>query len=128
MNAPVRFLFVDDDEQILRALSRLLHKEGFELHLLGDPVEAIAMIETKKIEVIVCDHVMPVMTGLQVLSEVKARHPKVIRVLASGSLERESTDGERCVDRFLEKPWFAEDLRRELHDLASLVITQRLAE
>ena len=120
MTGPVRFLFVDDDDQILRALQRLLQREGFELHFTVEPPRVLAMIEALRIEVLVCDHVMPGTTGVKLLGEVRVAHPRVTRVLASGSQDRSivGTTEEGHVQHFLDKPWFAEDLRRLMHELA----------
>jgi DNA-binding NtrC family response regulator len=126
VSAPVRFLFVDDDEQILRAVGRILLREGFELHFTADPFRTIAMIEELRIEVVVCDHMMPGITGLKLLTDVGERFPHVVRVLASGSHDRDATGARDAGTlRFIDKPWLADDLRRELHDIEKAVLALR---
>ena len=121
---PVRFLFVDDDEQILRALGRLLAREGFEIHTTSDPGCALSIVEEKRIEVVVCDYTMPMMSGTVVLRSLQGVKPRVVRVLASGSHERTSADDE-CVQHFIDKPWFPEELRKSLHAIEASVLATR---
>ena len=122
--APVRFLFVDDDEQILRAVGRLLAREGFEIHTTSDPGRALSIVEEKAIEVVVCDYTMPVMSGTLLLRSLQHVKPNIVRVLASGSHERTAAD-DQCVQHFIDKPWFPEELRKSLHDIAATVLRAR---
>lgn len=121
----MRFLFIDDDEHILRALGRLLQREGFELHFTHDPLIAPSLIDAHKIEVVVCDHMMPGTTGLKLLTSLRERHPGVVRVLASGSQDRDESNAAGCVQRFIDKPWFPESLRKDLHEIERAVLASR---
>ena len=70
-------LFVDDEENVLIGLKRLLRGK-YELVTAHTPFEALALMETNEFEVIVSDMRMPGLTGTDFLdtaiSESRAKH------------------------------------------------------
>ena len=84
-------LFVDDEENILKGLKRMLHrysKEWFMLFAVGGD-EALEIMKQCKIEVLVTDMKMPKMSGVELMKEVKRLYPDVIRIVLSGHSEKE---------------------------------------
>ncbi|MBI5585144.1 MAG: HDOD domain-containing protein [Deltaproteobacteria bacterium] len=81
-----RILFVDDEPRILQGLRRMLYaKRGeWEFDFAEDGPSALALLEAGGYDVVVSDMRMPGMTGAQLLSEVKKRHPRVTRIILSG--------------------------------------------
>jgi len=81
---PVSVLFVDDDEGVLRAVSRALDHAPFELLTTSSPAEALRLLGERPIDVVVSDLEMPLMGGLDLLRIVRLRHPLVLRMVLTG--------------------------------------------
>lgn len=64
-------LVVDDDRNIVDALSRMLRAKGFAVAAAYDGKEAMAAIERQEPDLMLLDLRMPVMDGYQVIQEVK---------------------------------------------------------
>ena len=81
-------LLVDDDTEVLKALTKVLEKEGYEVGAYTDARAAISFInETKKrFDLVVTDVSMPGMKGTAFLAAVKAAFPRtpVIIITAFG--------------------------------------------
>jgi len=72
-------LLVDDDPEVLKALTKVLEKEGYEVAAYTDARLAIRFInETKKrFDLVITDVSMPGMKGTTFLAAVKAAFPFV---------------------------------------------------
>jgi diguanylate cyclase (GGDEF)-like protein/PAS domain S-box-containing protein len=66
-------LVVDDNEDNRDVLSRRLSQRGYLVAVAADGVEALAQIEQQPFDVVLLDVEMPGMSGLQVLSQLRAR-------------------------------------------------------
>ncbi|MCB1641515.1 MAG: response regulator [Xanthomonadales bacterium] len=103
---PLKILCIDDEARILRALRALFrHHQVF---ITSDPNEAMALAQSEDVDVIVCDQRMPVMTGVEVLREIRAVHPRAMRILLTGYADLQAILGsvnEGEVFRYVNKPW-----------------------
>lgn len=120
-SAPVagRLLLVDDEENILSSLKRLLRRDGYQIHTANSGREGLEVLAREVVDVIVSDQRMPNMTGTEFLRQVKERYPDTVRIVLSGYTELESVTGainEGAVFRFLTKPWNDEHLRQQIAD------------
>jgi DNA-binding NtrC family response regulator len=70
-----RILVVDDEGEIRRLLSQALSRE-FDVASAANGEDALAEIERRPVDVVLLDHGMPGLTGLDVLRRVKASHPQ----------------------------------------------------
>jgi two-component system, probable response regulator PhcQ len=127
MNQPV-VLFVDDEANVLNALRRSLRREPYEQLFAQDPKEALEILKTRNVDLVVSDHLMPAMDGLTLLRQVKERYPKVIRVLLTGHADVQMTiaainEGE--VFRFLTKPWNDAELKVTLKNIFEFITVRR---
>ena len=75
-----RLLFVDDEQRVLNSM-RIMFRRQFELFLASHGAEALDIVRDKDIDVIVADHRMPKMTGVEVLAKVRAMSPRTVRIL-----------------------------------------------
>jgi HD-like signal output (HDOD) protein/CheY-like chemotaxis protein len=85
-------LFVDDDENMLAGLQRMLRPLRHEWYMKfvnSGPAALDAMAE-ESFHAIVSDMRMPDMDGVQLLSEVSRRYPETVRLILSGFSEAES--------------------------------------
>ena len=112
-------LLVDDEENIVAALRRLLRAEGWLLLSATSAEQALQLLARHKVDVILSDQRMPGMTGVELLRRAKQLYPDTIRLVLSGYTELQSiTDAinEGAIYKFLTKPWDDVQLRVHLHE------------
>jgi len=117
-----RLLFVDDEQRVLNSM-RIMFRRQFELFLASHGAEALDIVRDKDIDVIVADHRMPKMTGVEVLSKVRAMSPRTVRILLTGYADLDAVEGsinESEVFRFLTKPCAPQQLRETIELAAKL--------
>ena len=87
-----RILFVDDEIKILQGLRRMLRemRGKWEMVFAESGAKALEAMEKASFDVVVSDMRMPGMDGAQLLTEVRKRHPQVIRIILSGFAKEES--------------------------------------
>lgn len=79
-----RILIVDDEIQILKALTRVFFDTEYEVFTISSGEDALTFLETNEINMVISDMRMPYMDGYQLLSEIKNKYPKIIRTILSG--------------------------------------------
>jgi adenylate cyclase len=77
-------LLVDDEPRILSALRRSLRREPYEILTAETCAEALRLVDAHPVDLVLSDHKMPGTTGLQLLAQIVARRPQVIRMLITG--------------------------------------------
>ncbi|MFI5315497.1 MAG: HD domain-containing phosphohydrolase [Myxococcota bacterium] len=107
-------LFVDDEVNILKALARLFRGEPVRVLTASSAAEALALLGSERIQVVVSDQRMPGTTGVRLLAQVRERCPDVVRILLTGHTEiavaiEAINQGE--IFRLLTKPWNDDELR-----------------
>jgi serine/threonine-protein kinase len=115
-------LFVDDEQRVLNSM-RIMFRRQFDLFLASHGAEALDIVRDKDIDVIVADHRMPKMTGVEVLSKVRALSPRTVRILLTGYADLDAVEGsinESEVFRFLTKPCAPKQLRETIELAAKL--------
>ena len=110
-------LFVDDEINILKAVKRLLRNEPWEVQCASRPQEALELLHTQTVQVVVSDQRMPEMSGVDLLAAVRERHPDVVRMMLTGYTEMNVAveainRGE--IFRLITKPWNDEELKATL--------------
>jgi DNA-binding NtrC family response regulator len=105
-------LFVDDEEQILRSLKRGLIDEPYTTIFASSGREALKIMETTPVHVLVTDMRMPEMSGLDLLKIVKVKYPRTVRIVLSGytqisTLLTAINQGE--IYKYITKPWRLEE-------------------
>lgn len=79
-----RSIIVVDDEPLARlALSRMLERKGYTVYQVASGGEALALLESTPVDVVMSDIQMPYMNGFELLAAVKDRYPHVRRVLVT---------------------------------------------
>ncbi len=119
----MKLLFVDDEPNVLRGLSRLLfqYSDEWDMHFSSSGEEALRVLSEDPIDVLVTDMRMPGMDGAKLLEIVHEKHPRVARVVLSGHTELEAALRAMPVaHQFLAKPCPAEALRGVLERAARL--------
>jgi len=101
-------LVVDDEENILNSLGRLLDDLGCTFFFADTGMKGLEIIKHKDIHMVIADYRMPGMDGIKFLDEVKKISPETIRIMLTGYTDMELAIkainyGE--VYRFITKPW-----------------------
>ncbi len=118
-----RIIFVDDEPMVLKGLQRTLRKMRgeWEMTFTSSSKEALDILGSGSFDVIVSDLRMPEMDGMQLLAEVKSKHPQVVRIILSGQVEQESTfKSVQAAHQSLSKPCDADILKHTLNKLFGL--------
>jgi two-component system cell cycle response regulator len=119
--AKTRLLVAEDEAALAKVLKMRLEMEGFEVRTAGDGAEAMAMIKKERPDLLLCDLMMPVMDGYQVVEAIKT-DPKLrtIPVLVLSAL-KESRESERLMklgaDGFVTKPFDSKSLTAKIKEL-----------
>ena len=102
-------LLVDDEENVLRSLKRVLKRAGFkQVALATSGQEALAYLKVHDVSVIITDYRMPKMTGADLLRETKKHWPDIINIVLSGRADFNSVVellNQGLAIKFLQKPW-----------------------
>jgi DNA-binding NtrC family response regulator len=125
-----RLLFVDDEQRVLNSM-RIMFRRQFDLFLASHGAEALDIVKDKDIDVIVADHRMPKMTGVEVLSKVRTLSPRTVRILLTGYADLDAVEGsinDSEVFRFLTKPCAPKQLRETIELAARLARETATAE
>jgi two-component system chemotaxis response regulator CheY len=90
MTSTLRILIVDDDQFVRSVLRDVLSLRGYECSEAGDGEEALEKMRAQAPDVVLLDLLMPKMSGIQALEEIRRAHPGsrvvVITSLASDAL------------------------------------------
>jgi two-component system, probable response regulator PhcQ len=126
--APRSILLVDDEHFVTRALERALRREGYNVTSSNDPREALALLKNAAFDVVISDHLMPGMTGLEFTKLVRDRYPDMLRLMLTGQPDTDTViqainHGE--VYRFVKKPWDDLELKVTLGFAFEHLETQR---
>jgi response regulator RpfG family c-di-GMP phosphodiesterase len=111
--SPPTILIVDDEPVVLSALMFTLEREGFPVVGCSSPLKALAVLKERDFAVIISDHRMPEMMGLDFLIESRLLRPQASRILVTAVLALPTivdaiNKGE--IFRFVAKPWLREEL------------------
>ena len=79
-----RVLCVDDEPVLLRLVSRLLERMGLAVVTAPGPIDALAMFDAERFDLVITDIRMPGMDGHEFLAEIRARDPQVPVIVATG--------------------------------------------
>lgn len=106
-------LVVDDDPPIRRALQRLFAREGYHVIEAPGAQEALKIAGATPPDLVISDYAMPDCNGLELLVEMRKRHPHTVRMIMTGKADLQTViaainDGH--VYRFVLKPWENDDL------------------
>jgi len=87
--APARILVAEDDDGVRAGLVANLEIEGYEIVEARDGGQAIALLEQQTFDLIISDVVMPIATGVDVLSAVRKRQIEAPFILISAFVSEE---------------------------------------
>lgn len=115
----VRVLVIDDQAAIRSLLERALGPSGFEVVLAASAEDALAAVEGDSFDLYVVDQMLPGMSGLALVKELRRRGQRGILMLTAKDAIADRVLGlEAGADDYLGKPFAIEELTARLHALA----------
>ncbi len=105
---PGRLLLVDDEENILRSLRRVLRRGDWQIETATNGEQGLAVFERFDPSVVISDFRMPGMNGVDFLAKVKVLAPRTQRIMLTGQADQlaiEEAINRSEVFRFISKPW-----------------------
>ena len=123
-------LLVDDEESILNSLRRLLRGQPYDVVLATSGAQALEIMATRPIDLVMSDARMPGMDGATLLAEVHRLYPATSRILLTGyadltTIIKAINDGQ--IHRYISKPWNDEELQLVLQQTLEHQRLERLA-
>ena len=108
-----RLLLVDDDKIVLSSLSNIFSKEGYSVLTAQSGSDALETLKKSKVDIIIMDHRMPDMTGLEAFKIIKKLYPDIIRIMITGDPDLMAfipaiKNGD--IEHYICKPWKYETL------------------
>ena len=137
LDQKLSLLLLDDEQDILNALKRLLRRD-YDIICFSEGAEALSYIADNKVDIIMTDMRMPEMNGDEFLTLAKEIKPDTIRILLTGYSDIESTVNainNGGIYTYIAKPWDNESLKLTLEKASShylmkqekLVLTEKIA-
>jgi signal transduction histidine kinase len=113
-------LVVDDEPEVVRSLKDLLR---FDYRVLGAgrSKDALDIIETEPVHIVMSDQRMPDMSGVEFLERVRERHPDIVRLLFTGYADIKAVIdaiNHGHIFRYIAKPWDTDELMAVLRQAA----------
>jgi signal transduction histidine kinase len=123
-------LLVDDEELNLRALRGFL-EDRWQVHVASSGAAGLAIADRVPLDVVIADHRMPGMTGLDMLEELRRRRPDVAGVVLTAFADMqllESAINRASVFRFLRKPSHPSEIIQTIEQASAAVGQRRTIE
>ncbi|MDP4099325.1 response regulator transcription factor [Paenibacillus sp. P96] len=100
-----KILVVDDDPHFRRLVKAVLDKEGCDLYEASDGIEALSLLETLKVDLVILDVMMPNMDGWQLCRELRTHYDlPVLMLTAKGEISQKVKGFQSGTDDYLVKP------------------------
>ncbi|MFA6013450.1 MAG: EAL domain-containing protein [Gallionellaceae bacterium] len=112
-------LLVDDEENVLMSLKRILRREGYKILTASSAEEGLELMAQNSVNVVLSDQRMLGMSGVEFLRRVKTMYPDVVRMILSGytevgTLTEAINKGE--IYQFITKPWENDALTAQIRE------------
>lgn len=117
-----KVLYLDDEQQNLVSF-RAAFRRFFDVYIAKDVKEALEILHQFPIQVVITDHRMPDITGVQFLEKIIATHPDTIRMIMTGYSDVEAVIeavNNGRVYRYITKPWDNKELKLTIENAFQL--------
>jgi DNA-binding NtrC family response regulator len=107
-----RILIVDDEEIVIRSCQRILSDSSYAVDSVQDGWDALRKVDETTYDIVILDIMMPKIDGLEVLQQVKERHPDVDVIMMTGLSQVQTAVKAMKLGAFdyLSKPFDPEEL------------------
>jgi len=124
--AAFKALLVDDEMDFVSTLAERLSLREVDAAVVTDGYEALDYINRHKPPVVVLDVMMPGLSGLEVLTQIKNTYPAIQVILLTGrGLTKDGIEGmRRGAFDYMVKPVKIEELLEKMHQAAEKAMEQ----
>ncbi len=114
-----KILLVEDEENLAIGLQYNLTEEGYIVELAKDGREALKLFETKKVDLIVLDIMIPYIDGFEIARRVRKKDPQMpILMLTARTTREDKVKGlELGADDYITKPFHLAELNSRVNSL-----------
>ncbi len=116
----MNILVADDEENILTLISDILTKDGHKVFVAYDGAEALDIYEDNAIDMIICDEMMPRLSGNELVAAVRKENTAIpiIMVTAKGAVDDKKKSFDLGVDDYMVKKIDGAELIMRVNALA----------
>lgn len=119
----IRLLLVDDEQDFRAVIARRLGKRGLAAAQAASGNECLTFLDEKPVDVVLLDVKMPGLNGIEVLRQIKQKHPETEVILLTGHASpQDGVDGIKAgAFDYLTKPIEFEHLVSKIHQAAEKI-------
>lgn len=114
-------LLVEDEPNIIEAVSFLLSRDGWRVDTHVDGATAVARVHDLSPDLVVLDHMLPGKSGMDILTELRSddafRDLPILMLTARGQMRDRALAEEAGVSRFMTKPFSNTEVLNAVRDL-----------
>lgn len=123
MTVPAKhcLLVVDDEPDVCDSIHDLLRRD-YRVLKANSADEGYRLMQDNEVHIVLTDQRMPQISGVELLTNVRARHPQAIRMLFTGYADLDAVIAainQGRIFRFLKKPWQPDELQSAIHEAAA---------
>lgn len=108
-----RILIVDDEQHIVSLLSMTLRKQGYEVVSANNGITALELAQTYEFDLVILDHSMPGMNGIDVSNKLNASLP-ILMVTARPQILNNTI---HRISEVIHKPFSPRDLTAKVIEM-----------
>ncbi len=114
-----KILIVDDSQELLDVICEYMETSGFTVHATTQSLDALRLIAVTGYDVVISDIHMPEMDGLELMAQIKSKHPGLPVVLITGYSVSEARKiaMEKGADAFVAKPFHMKEILDVVNNL-----------
>lgn len=115
-----KLLIVDDEVTITKSLTQILSSDRLSIECSENAEEALKHIEKDPPDILLTDHRMPGMLGVELLETVAELHPGIVCLLMSGFADFDALTAavnQGKIYQFFMKPWRNNEIRQSLSEI-----------
>ena len=119
-----RVLLVEDEPNIIEAITFLLSREGWQVETHVDGATAVEMVKAVQPDLLMLDHMLPGKSGLDILTELRSEDQfatlPILMLTARGQMRDRAQAEAAGVSRFMTKPFSNTEVLAAIRDLTRL--------
>lgn len=107
----MNILLADDEKEVIEQIKKLLETKGYNIDIAFDGSRALDLIKIKDYNLVIVDHNMPELTGLELIKYVKQNGLKTKTAMITGySPMRDFFAKDMGADEYITKPYSLKDI------------------